>query len=405
MNKKQKLIMMQPFGIEMAPFLEQISTEYTMQNSCHALHNYISGVDNSNNVIYQHAERKWSLTSTSGLFAKFKGDNNDIYISGMHTEHTESIYKMAHALKTALRLQQPVVMSNNVCSDFKHVNMSNARRQERHKTSNVVYMSAVHQQRQVVLKTTTDNATQLKYIVEALIHHRVSTLYPNYLAKLHFVAFRGDALVVCMDQLQQTSVCSFLTTLHQTVRNPDIAVFHMVKSFCIAIRNLQKYAGFTHRDCHTGNVFYDETEQRIKMIDFDWSCIMWNDKTISVPRFLYDTTRQNYGKNKSVDCCVFFRTLGFSLNHCPHFKKVIYEPLMARYEQDCKNTLMKNFAEGDVAAKQLYIMSTENGKVSGNYAHRFGTTNKQFDYKMGYYTYVSMTPSEILKFLDNSNFF
>ena len=258
----------------------------------------------------------------------------------------------------------------------------------------------------VVLKTTTDPAMQLKYILDAVIHAQTARSVSNYVQKLHFVAFWGESLVVCSGQMmEEKSVFSFMNTLKQR-QVPDILAYKMVESFCLAPRKLQNRAEFTHRDCHTSNVYYDSRRKITKFIDFDWSCIRIGGKIISVPRHLYDTTRAQYGVNRSVDCCVFFRTLGHSLINVPIFKKKIYDPLMRRYEVDSREILKRKSKE-DVAAFQLYRFSTINGKISGRYAHRYGIAlyKGNFDYMMGYYTYTSMTPDFILRFLKKHKFF
>lgn len=186
------------------------------------------------------------------------------------------------------------------------------------------------------------------------------------------------------------------------------------------MRIIQERAHFTHRDCHTGNVYYDERNRRIQFIDFDWSCIRWRyvrfdpethqhsakNKIISVPRHLYDTTRAEYGKNHSVDMCRFMRCLGEQLGRAGRFKEHIWEPIMKRYEDECRDLLLKKSAgydgvSGDTAALQLYSMGYD--KQTRRYSHATGCRNydKEFDYYMGYYEWPCMTPGAIHEFLMN----
>ena len=89
------------------------------------------------------------------------------------------------------------------------------------------------------------------------------------------------------------------------------------------------------------------------------------------------------------------------------FKKKIYDPLMRRYEVDSREMLKRKMQTGDVAALQIFKMSTINGKADGRFAHRYGIAKhkESYDYIMGYYTYTSMTPNFILRFLQDNKFF
>ena len=407
-----------PFGFDIAPYLRTVSENYSFPQSSHRLSNYIMGFDARGVAQYANPSKVWETESLNGLFVNFGGDNLKVFISGMHTHHTESLYRMAHSIKSALRTRPQCLLSKKVSTTFKQVDISRAMKQKRHKNANVLYMNAIHCGDWVVLKTTTDPAMQLKYIIDAVIHNHIQKTTGTYVTRLHFVAFQGDALVVASGQMKEPSVHSFVNTLHQKYR-PDRLVYTMVESFCLAIRKLQRKSRFTHRDCHTSNVYYDMAKKRTRFIDFDWSCIRCtvqeNDrgmivqkhKIVSVPRFLYDTTRPQYGNNRSVDCAVFFRTLGPSLDHCPVFKEKIYDPIMRRYEVDSREILKRKIKQGDVAALQLYKMSTINGKPTGRFAHHYGIMRQKenFDYTMGYYTYTSMTPDMILSFLREHKFF
>lgn len=405
-----------PFGFDLGPYMALVSEDYRFPEQSHRIVNYISGFDAEGVAQYERPQKVWQTESINGLFVKFQGDNTKVFISGMHTKHTESMYRMAHGIKAALKRMPECQLARKVSSSFKEVDISRALKQKRHKSTNVLYLKAIHQGEWVVLKTTTDPAMQLKYILDAVIHYHVWRNADRYVTKLHFVAFRGDALVVCSGQMEEPSVYGFMNTLHQKYR-PDRLVYTMVESFCLAIRKLQKDAQFTHRDCHVSNVYYNMRKKCTRFIDFDWSCFrctvrppgtsVSRHKIISVPRFLYDTTRPQYGNNRSVDCAVFFRTLGNSLDHCPIFEQEIYRPLMRRYEVDSREILQRKMRQGDLAALQLYKQSTINGKASGRFGHTYGIMRQKenYDYSLGYYTYTSMTPEMILRFLRENKFF
>ena len=394
-----------PFGFNISQHIEVITPPSELPSTVYQINNYITGFTADGNPTYQRPEKKWTMERTNGLYVYFEGNEKPIYISGMHTPHTISLYKMAHKIRTALRRQSPVFLKEESCWKFKDVDIRGALRQKRHKETNVIWLNAEHQGQKVVLKTTTSPSMQLTYIIEAVIHRLVAKNSPKYLPRLHFIGFKGDSLIVCSEQLQISSISAFMGTLPR--QNPNILVWHMVHAACLAIGEVQRQAHFTHRDCHLSNMYYDARNQIVKFIDFDWSCVQWNNKIISVPRFLYDTTRPQYGQNRSVDCCVFFRTLGLALKNCPVFRTQIYDPIMTRYELKSKIFLKEQFANNDTAALQLYKMSTKNGKISGKYAHKYGIGRYKtnFEYHMGYYTWECMTPGAILRVLEQNKFF
>lgn len=79
---------------------------------------------------------------------------------------------------------------------------------------------------------------------------------------------------------------------------------------------------------------------------------------------------------------------------------------MQRYEDECRDVL-KEKARSDTAAMQIYKMSTKDGTLRGVYEHRYGIEKykNKFEYHMGYYTWTSMTPEDILKLLEERKFF
>lgn len=395
-----------PFGFGLHNHLKKIVSEYSLGDISHHISNYIKRFDREKQPIFQNPNRKWQVEDVSGIYARFKNQEKRIFISGMHTSHTVSLYHVAHRIRDELQKQPLVVLQQSASNRFKHVDISSAASQQRHSSKNKLWLNAIHIGHSVVLKTTTNPAMQLTYIIEAVIHFLASQRCPTYIPPLHFVGFAAEGrLVVCSHQLQMQSVNGFIHTLRHP--RPDIIVWHMVKSICMSLRRLQRSAQFTHRDCHTGNIYYDMKRRFVKFIDFDWSCIRWTNKIISVPRHLYDTTRSQYGYNRSVDCCVFLRTLGPALKgKTPIFLREIYDPLMQRYEDECR-TVLKHKAGTDTAAMQIYSMATSNGKVTGKYEHRYGLAKFKgtFEYHMGYYTWATMTPEAILKLLEERKFF
>ena len=397
----------EPFGFDISRHIEVITPPSELPSVVYQINNYITGFAVDGTPIYQRPDKKWTMERINGLYVYFEGVEKPIYISGMHTPHTISLYKMAHQIRTALRQQSPVALLEENCYKFKEVDIRGALRQKRHQDTNVMWLNAEHQGQKVVLKTTTSPSMQLTYIIEAIIHRLVSEKATKYLPRLHFVGFQGDSLIVCSEQLQISSVSTFVGTLPRVRQNPNILVWHMVHAACSAIDEVQRQADFTHRDCHISNVYYDARRNIVKFIDFDWSCVKSGEKIISVPRFLYDTTRPQYGHNRSVDCIVFLRTLGLALKNCTVFRTRIFDPIMTRYELESKIFLKQQFASNDTAALQLYKMSTSNGKISGKYAHKHGIARfkTNFEYHMGYYTWECMTPTSILDFLNKNKFF
>jgi len=395
-----------PFGSVVYGLLDLIVTKYKLGSRSHHISNYIEHFDERNQPVFIKPHKKWTVSHVSGIYARFEGGRRRIFVSGMHTSHTVSLYDVAHRIRDALRQQPLVVIQKGASIRFKHVDISSAKSQHRHSSRNKLWLNATHAGRQVVLKTTTNPAMQLTYIIEAVIHFLAHQRCPTYIPRLHFIGFAAeDRLVVCSEQLRIPSVTDFVQTLQHP--RPDIMIWRMVRSVCMSLRRLQRTAQFTHRDCHINNVYYDYRGSKVQFIDFDWSSIRWTNKIISVPRHLYDTTRAGYGYNRSVDCCVFLRTLGPALKgKVPTFLREIYDPLMQRYEDECRSVLLQK-SRSDTAAMQIYRLSTKGGKINGQYAHRYGLAkySKTFEYHMGYYTWTTMTPEAILTFLEQHKFF
>lgn len=396
-RKSSSISRAEPFGFDIANQTLGLQSPVDFGKVSHSIFNTILRFGANGQPIFNKPKKCWDIVSSEGLYVKLRDEK--VFKGAMHTSHSVSIYNMAHNVRNRLRKQPRVHLGKETSSEFKRVDLRNAQENKRRSATNIVWTNAVHMGKTTVLKTTTDDATQLVYIIEAIIHSLAYDKCPNYIPALYFVGFAANnRLVIASEQLRIPSVLTFLNTIQNRA---DRHVWHMVRSVCLAIRRMQRTGGFTHRDCHISNVYYNGRRKIVKFIDYDWSCIRFNNKKISVPRHLYDTTRSEYTHNRSVDCCVFFRTLGPALSRAPTFKNVVWDPIMARYEQESKTLLFRK-SKTDVGALQLYKMSTSNGKVRGKYAHKYGIKKLKvdFEYLMGHFTYPCMTPESILKFLD-----
>jgi len=373
----------------------------------------------------------YSVQQVNGLYAHIRGKR--VFISDYHTTHTVSLYAMAHSILSALA--PDVHINSTPSTSYRCIDISNATIKKR--KNGQIYMNALHMGRLVFLKTTSDPVVKLKYIIEAIIHHLLKNDSPGCVPILEFIGKTSDdTLVLCSEQLIIPSISTWVQTLQS--RNKSTRLRRMLLRVCRAFIIVQRDAHFTHRDCHTGNVYYDETKQKIQLIDFDWSCIHWRSSIISVPRFLYDTTRDTYGNNYSVDMCIFMRNLGKIVRGAPEFMELVWKPIMRRYEDETKNmiekfrteinaindtirnneTLLVQYPENSlqyrsqikhwgeiksreehhlVCAMQLYKLSTKDGSVKGEYAHKYGIERSKanFDYRMGYFEWDTMTPRAI----------
>lgn len=387
--------------------------------------------------IFKFKDRIYSVQNPTGLYATFNGQRD--FISNFHTNHTVSLYSMAHSLLATL--PRDVIIGTKKTSVYRQIDISQATIKRR--TNGTIYLNAKHRGRTVFLKTTDNPAVKLKYVIEAVIHQLLKLSSPGCVPSLEFVGRTPENhLVICSEQLQIPSISTWVQTLG--VRNKSIRLRKMLLKVCRAFIIIQRDAKFTHRDCHTGNVYYDESQQKIQFIDFDWSCIRQDSLVISVPRFLYDTTRRTYGHNKSVDMCVFMRNLGRTIRGAPEFIALIWEPLMQRYEDETRNMVehfrqqidatvsefeyneawiqkypkSKKFMKNEnqqllkkkqqqehdlMCAMQLYKLSSEKKSLKSPYAHKYGIgrLKNNFDYYMGYFEWESMTPRAIEKFVNN----
>ena len=388
-----------PFGFDLNPFIAPIKKDCGLGVKTHHVDNCITGFVKGQPV-FEKPNQFFTVTKTDGMMATLKGQDDRKLVSEFHTSHTVSLFAMAHQIKERLLKAEGVHLLKGRTSEFKHVDMRHSKHQLRHSKTDIVWLNATHLSRSVVLKTTTDPLTMLRYILEAVIHHRLAATCPECFPTLYFVGFeKRQRLVVCSEQLPTISVTRFVREL---APNDDRTVWYMVRQVCRTVLKVQKKIHFTHRDCHTSNVYYDTQKRTVQFIDFDWSCLQWGRTKISVPQYLYDTTRQTYCRNKSVDMCIFWRTLGPILDSAPRFRDRIYKPLMRRYEEESRQFL-RNRSATDIAGMHLYKTSSSNQSMRGHYAHRFGLKKypTNFEYKMAYYEWACMTPKSILQFMED----
>jgi hypothetical protein len=401
-------------------FLRFVSGHYSIGNRAHSIKNRIIGFQNDQPV-FLNPDRLYRIDEVSGMVAKVTpiGPTNEKsemkFISRLHTQHTVSMFKMAWAILLELKKQPRCHLGKTQQHEPFHVDISKAHKSQRHKSDDIVYIGAVYSGDAVVLKTTSNKFTMLKYILDAVIHYMLMEGGPSYVPPIKFVKLTPDnKLVICSEQLKIPSVATWMRTLRtkHSHQNLNRLVFHMLRGTCLSIRRLQKDMKFTHRDAHTGNVYYDESTRQIQFIDFDFSAIVPFSRQerrwikMSVPCYLYDTSRRAYATNKSVDLCIFLRHLGKCLKNVPKFKTFIYDPIMREYEDSSKAILMTLFARGEKPALRLYKMNTSDNTTKGEFSHRFGIQKAaiEFEYLMGYYEWPCMTPNNIIAFMESNEY-
>lgn len=386
-----------PFGFSLDPFISRLIGPTPLGDKSHSLRNLIVRFEKGQPV-FQDPGHGYRISGDKGMYATIEGRTQAKLISELHTSHTVHLYNMAHNILTQIRSQPMVHLVKDAAGLKRHktIDMRRVVDNNRQNTKTTVFTNARHLDKLVVLKTTKDPHMMLRYVLEAVIHHLLQQRSNTCVPQLCFVDItETNRLVVCSEQLQLPSISTWMNTLDRRDNNRHL--LWMLKNVCNAMGIIQRNAHFTHRDCHTGNVYYNERNRRIQFIDFDWSCIQLGDKTISVPRHLYDTTRSTYGNNHSVDMCRFMRCLGGQIQGAPVFKEKIWTPLMKRYEDQSRETLLCKAMDGDSAAMQMYKMGLNDKR---KYSHATGckTYGKEFDYYMGYYEWSSMTPKAIRQF-------
>ena len=393
-----------PFGFVVETYLAVLRDPCDISPVSHTLHNRIQGFDQTGTPVFRHPDKVCTIDEQYGMLARI--DKADWAKSLFHTEHTISLFYMAFKLLQQLH-RGPRARWGLGDGVEKQVNVQQAVCQ--HRSTSSIWLNCRHRCKSVVLKTTSDPYMKLRYVLDGVIHYLISRHCPEYVPELHFVSLldNGD-VAICSEQLEIPTLYKWVSTILVATRprtDWNRALWLMMRNVCRALRRLQLRASFTHRDCHASNVYYDMEHQRVVFIDFDWSSTCVAGKVVSEPRFLYDTTRPAYGHNKSLDCCILFRSLLDLVRHnraaFGPFLDHVLEPLFQRYEQESQSILKRS---SDQAAMQLYKMNTENNALTGRFGHRYGIKQfkKEFEYKMGYYEWPCMTPTAILHFLNRA---
>jgi len=421
------------FGFEAAENLSIVSTERGILSNTSSLLNTILGSDCSQ-PNYKHPGVLFTTEGYKGMYMPTQlVENSDsspegkeatpLLLAEFHTVHTESLFCLANRLLARISCQPDVKFQKKgqEVSQFKTVCTSRSLTPDGESEDAKVKQSSVltnckHLKANVIVKKAKSIRDQQRTVLEALIHLYVEQNHPGFVPKLHFIGFTADkTLIICSEEVSSPSVYNFVTKmLPETEQARNCALKTMMSSVCRALIALQK-SNFTHRDLHTSNVFYDYHNDKITLIDFDWSCLKIAGKNVSVPRFLYDTTREDYGSNKSVDMCIFLRNLvnlvrsNTKLRRLSFFKTTLLT-IMENYEKECKLMLCRTFAsekEKD-AAFQLYRSSTFDATIHTEYGHQFGLRRLdeavEFEYRQGYFEWKSMVPENVLHFIQTGQF-
>ena len=419
------------FGFDAVDHLSIVSTERGIVSNAFSLLNTVLG-DNCLQPDFKHPLYLFPTDGYKGMYMPVQTIENGspdegkeatpMLIAEFHNIHTQSLFCLANRLLARISSQPDVKFQKNCQEDSQFKTVYTERSLTPDGESGDAGQSSVltnckHMGARVVLKKAKSLRDQQRTVLEALIHLNVEHKHPGFVPKLHFIGVTADkTLVVCSEEVSSPSVYDFVTKmLPDTEQAKNRALQTMMSSVCRALIAVQK-SNFTHRDLHTSNVFYDNHNDKITFIDFDWSCISIAGKNVSVPRFLYDTSRESYGCNKSVDTCIFIRNLvnammsTTALRQLSFFKTTLLT-IMENYENECKLMLCRKFAsekEKD-AAFQLYRSSTEDETIYTEYEHnyalrRLGDDAVEFEYRQGYFEWKSMVPENVLHFIQNGTF-
>ena len=402
-----------PFGYAIDAHLGTIRAPCGVSTESYTLKNPILGFERDGKPVFKNPKKKCTLGEQHGMLVRVREKN--WFTSLFHTTHTISLFSMAFDILKEL-YKQPHAYVGTGDGVEKQINIQDAIFHPRKKSS--VWLNCRHRGQKVVIKSTSDPYMKLRYILDGTIHYLLERCCPTYVPKLHFVSLmdNGD-VAICSEQLQIPSLYEWISkTLIETRprRFWNRALWFMMRNVCRAIQRMQQRANFTHRDCHANNVYYDMENKRILFIDFDWSSICVNGKVVSEPRFLYDTTRNDYANNRSLDCCILFRSIvdilmlrNNELNGAfDPFLEHVYFPLFRRYEEESGRVLKRDCAYSK-AAIQLYKINTADKKMNGLFGHGYGMahTKKEYEYKMGWQQWDCMTPESILAFLNKRRHF
>ena len=417
------------FGFDVSDHLRLISGDMTLPHDVHSLMDTIETFDGAK-PIYKHPFCLYSTTGNKGMYMPTQTvSSNDesphdvtpmavsqtTLISDFHNTHTESLLCMADEILSKLRMETSANYQNDgmEVSQFKTVYTGNSTTSPGGQSA--VLTNCKHMGRNVIVKRAISKKDQLRTVLEAVVHLYVEHKHPEFVPKLHFIAFDSDNnLVMCSEQVESTSIHHYIMKTLPREQDQSAALKSMLIGVCTALETVQR-SEFTHRDLHTSNIFWDPKTKKVTFIDFDWSCIVVRGKKISIPRFLYDTTRKSYGCNKSVDLCIFMRNLVTTIANQAALRKIILfgnevKKIMVNYQAECKQMLCRDFDNDQErhAAFQLYKSCTEDGTIYSEYKHRFGiqrlTDSIEFEYRQGYFQWKSMTPSNVKFFLVTGKF-
>lgn len=384
-----------PFGFDFEKYLASVPSKSVLLDESHALDNPILGFTNGAPV-FKYPKGKLDVMFEYGTRVEILHRNRTkmVATAALHTPHTISLKKAAFDILERLR-KQPTVRWNGDGNHFYDVRVDKMPPLSRHKDKMQLFLNARHMDRRVVLKTTQDHGLMLRYILEAVIQTLLYRRCPESVPRPALVGLTADnRLVFASEELLTPSVTTFIRTVPTTNQ-----LLYMSQQFCEMMIRVQA-AGCTHRDTHTSNVYVDPQTMHTRLIDFDWSALKYEQIVLSVPRHLYDSTRELYGRNRSVDCCIFFRSLQKQLADMPamaDYYNTFLTPLMQRYENECREQLT---AAKDTVSRQLYnIASSKNGQYS--HARGLRRLALDFDYEMGYYEWKTMRPEAILYFMKN----
>lgn len=426
------------FGFAITPHL-RVVVPPTQDLSTFAIENAITAFDDNGHPIFARPEHEFEIVKDNGLYVdivwKVNSKRNTFLRGAIQTAHTISLYKLAlnilEKLRHRRRSHDDIRSSATLLSGREHKNGQ-------------MYLNGTLDGRKVVLKTSHHHKTQLTYILEAVIHLLLMCKTPSYVPELMRVSIdTSDQLVICSEQIMDMPTAfSWISTLNDRpqMTNVNLKLWHMLKSFCNGLHQLQTRAGFTHRDSHASNVYYRDPSggrhAKITFIDFDFSSIRHGNTKICVPQALYDTSRESYTQNKSVDMCIFLFTVNGTISKTlaargQKFIAHILTPLMTQYQIEVKKELLKTerpFREAKLAHKtspedqelkrrfiiakrkkyaalDILSLCTGNG---GRFSLFNGIRNLpkekqlEFPYLMGFFEWKSMTPLSVMKLLDQN---
>jgi hypothetical protein len=400
-----------------------------------------SNSQNQDCKFVRHWENKTKKTETD-----ISRKNTHIKQMYLNT-HTESLYKFAHTIRVKLKKMNQTGKHKHSCimttthnipiqaTKYDYVvKHSSPKSTDKRKT--VVYTECRilkdptdpdgtkgRIKGRMVLKVSKKLLGQYHLILEAVIHSIIYGICPDMVPEPMFIRFdkASKNLILCTEYLEINTVNKWI---HQRITPNLYSVKSMSKILCNALERIQDVAKFTHRDAHLGNVFYDQKKQICKFIDFDYSCVRTirpdgTEIIISVPRAFYDTTRTEYGKNKSIDAAIFFTNLYKVAKKLKATKIIdLLTPVIDKYEEDSKVMIQnqKNVKEETPPsvmdrinmAKWLWSVSMDakekKFKLSTGYNRLYDEERMghSYHYYMGYFQYDSMTPKKVEKTLEES---